>query len=211
MFNFYKSYSGDFGVTWDTTPVPTSIFATNTLPALSKDRGNLLLLWSGHSTQGSASYQRYPMALAYSDDDAETWKQHLDVLANTSWSHADVTPDDDFITQPDITYSNYKGADDAMLMWWKQGWSIPNLNRGMLIEDFHDYLYKTQGAYDSFEGSNSKNEGWLNAQLEGRGNTILSGADKVEVSGEAAAEGKQSLKLQDVSGAKFAGAGTFLP
>lgn len=205
VFNFYKTYSDDFGVTWEATPVPTNIFATNTLPVLAKDRGNIMLLWSGHSTQGSASYQRYPMALAYSDDDAETWKQHLDVLANTSWSHADVTPGDDFITQPDITYSNYKGADDAMLMWWRQGWSNPNLNRGMLIEDFHDYLYKTQGAYDSFEGSNSKNEGWLNAQLEGRGQEILSGADKVEVSGEAAAEGKQSLKLQDVSGAKICG------
>ena len=204
IVNFYKAYSSDYGKTW-TEPELSNIYATNTLPVLNKDNGNTMLLWAGHSTLGANSYLRFPLALAYSSDDTATWKQHLDVLANTSWSHADITENDDFMTQPDIAYSNYKGGDDAMIVWWSQGWGRPEKNHGVLIEDFHDYLYKTQGAYDSFEGSNAKNEGWLNAQLNWRGQAILSSPDKVAVSGGAATAGKQSLKLIDTAGAVVRG------
>ncbi|MBQ4087061.1 MAG: DUF2341 domain-containing protein [Clostridia bacterium] len=199
VVNFYQSFSSDYGVTWDTSPTVSGVVAVNTLPVLRKDRENLMLLWSGHNLLGANTYLRFPLTAAYSEDDGKTWKQHLDLLSGTSWSYA--TWEHDLITQTDITYSDYRGGDDAVVMWWYNNWNGPHTSRSVLIEDYHDYLYKTQGAYDGFEGSSAKFEGWHNAQIKSYGQTAVSPSENVENKEESAGSENRALKLQDSAGA----------
>ena len=181
VVNFYQSYSNDYGKTWQSPPTPSVINAPNTMPVLERYQEKLLLLWAGNNTLGGSSYRRTPVTLAYSDNEALSWKQNLDVTYGTSWS----SYDDSFnrATQPDITFPGYQNSKDAYLGWWN---IRTNHNWGILIEDFDDYLFKTQGAYDSFEGPNLKNEGWL---------SVVGGT--VTLSGDRATDGSKSMLLTD--------------
>lgn len=200
---FYESYSYDYGVTWEETPVESNITSVNTQPMLYNYNEDIMLVWAGHNSLGGYTYSRFPIAIAYSSDDTQTWNQHLDVLANTSWSAMSIANRTDIITEPDFTFTNYEGSDSMILSWWKQSWSGGDEARGILIDDFDDYLYKTQGAYDSFEGTNTKNEGWHNGQYS-TGSSEYSGSstsDKVSITSTSATNGAQALKVTDTESA----------
>ncbi len=154
IINFCETYSNDFGITWNEQAVTSNVYAPNTMPTMARYEGDALLLWGGNNTMGGTSYARYPLSLAYSTDDTTSWKKILDVYNATPLAGY-ATPNN--VVQPDMTPSHYMGGDDYYLAWWNN-W---NGNKGILIEDFGDYLHKTQGAGDSFEGSSLMYEGWI--------------------------------------------------
>jgi len=161
VYWYSTSLSHDYGVTWDEDSTLTDIAAPNTMPVLKNETdGNIVLMWGGNNYMGGSSYRRYPMTLAYSDDDAETWKQKLNLFSQTSlekYGDEAFGPDGSLVVQPSITQSNYQGSDSAYVSWWNFWYG----DRGILIDDYHDMLYKTKGAADEFETNSSKYEGWV--------------------------------------------------
>ncbi len=180
IINFCESYSNDFGITWNEQAVISNVYAPNTMPAMTRYEGDALLLWGGNNTLGGTSYARYPLSLAYSTDDTTSWEKILDVYSATSLAGY-ASPNN--VVQPDLTPSRYKGGDDYYLAWWNNWYG----NKGILIEDFGDYLYKTKGAGDSFEGSSLMYEGWIPVN----GSAVRSTAQSTD--------GVASMKINDVA------------
>jgi uncharacterized repeat protein (TIGR02543 family) len=182
---YYASYSYDYGKTWDETPTATNILTTNTMPVLDRYDGNLLLLWQGNNTMGGKSYKRFPLNVSYSADDGVTWEKILDLSLGTSLQ----IPAEIRLTQSDITFANYKGERDAVIVWNNMEGLVGSLGdtaTAMQVENFEEYLYKTQGAFDSFQSTNARNEGWVQ---------LVVPPFSFDISSEQAAEGSQSMKL----------------
>lgn len=176
---FYASYSYDYGKTWDESATASNIMTTNTMPVFARYDGDILLLWQGNNTMGGISYRRFPLNISYSEDEGMTWTKILDLSLGTSLQ----IPAERRITQSDITFANYMGECDAVLVWCNmEGFGTMN---AMLVEDFDKYLYKTQGAFDSFESTNARNEGWVQ----------ITTPFNYDISAEQAAEGSRSMKL----------------
>lgn len=181
---FYQCYSYDNGITW-TDAVPSKVYASNTMPALKQYGGETLLVWAGNTVQGSASYFRYPLTLATSKD-GETWEKKLNAWQGTSRGHAA-----GFLmraTQPSIALGVGENGEDAYITWWEYN----QRNTGLLIEDFDEYLNKTKGAANSFEGSSALYADWQPTYKSGN---VASAT--VEISSDMAAAGSQSLKIVD--------------
>lgn len=182
---FAKAISKDNGLTWSDIEL-SEVNTTNTLPAFKNLGSDLMLLWGGHSDVSPRKQQRYPLALAYSPDDGETWLQKLDLWSGTSRANYICHGANAGIiraVQSSITVSNTYGANDAYLSYHEE-W---NHNTGMLIEDIDDFLHKTKGAADDFENvSSALDEGWLAYR------------GTVEVTDEKAYQGDRSLKIEDV-------------
>jgi len=178
---FVKSYSSDFGVTWVEEAADTSIYSPNTQPVLYDLDGVPLLLWGGNNAQGGTSYQRYPLTVATSSDDGETFAGIQSLYAGTSLVGIDNNGND--VVNPHIVQSNYRNSDDAVFTWYNL-WNEPI---ALLVEDFHDFLYKTKGAFDSFEFGNLRYEGWQLSQ------------GSADISDDKASEGKYAMRLADAS------------
>ncbi len=179
VIHFVKSYSSDFGVTWVEQAVDTQVYAPNTQPVLYDLDGTPLLLWGGNNAQGGTSYQRYPLTIAYSNDDCETFVGMQDLYAGTSLMGVDNNGND--VVNPHIAQSFYNGGDDAVFTWY----NLWNESVSLLVEDFERYLYLTKGAFDSFEGGNLRYEGW---QLS---------AGNAEADGDRASAGNYSMRLDE--------------
>jgi hypothetical protein len=124
------------------------------------------------------------MTLAYSDDQMQTWKQKLNLFSQTShekYGDDAFSPDGSLIVQSSLTKTSYQGSDDAYASWWNFWYG----DGGILIEDFHDMLYKTKGAADEFETTSSKYEGWV---------AVWGSA---EITRDVAKNGEGSLKIDD--------------
>ncbi|HHW31316.1 MAG TPA: DUF2341 domain-containing protein [Clostridiaceae bacterium] len=178
---FCQSFSDDYGITWQETAVSSNVYAPNTMPVLDRYNDDIVLVWGGNNALGGTSYKRFPLTVAYSQDDMNTWKGNLDMFSKTSLADL-FSPNN--VVQPDVTPSNYLGSDDYFIGWWNN-W---NGVKGILIEDFGDYLYKTKGAYSGFENSSLKYDGWLEA-----GTTI-------ELSQDRSSHGNGSMKIIDQAG-----------
>ncbi|MBQ9860415.1 MAG: exo-alpha-sialidase [Clostridia bacterium] len=181
---FYQSYSYDNGITW-TDAAPSKVYTSNTMPTLKHYDDEILLLWAGNTVQGSASYFRYPLTLATSED-GETWEKKLNAWQGTSRGHAA-----GYLmraTQPSIALGVGENGEDAYITWWEYN----QRNTGLLIEDFDEYLNKTKGAANTFEGSSALYADW---QPTYKGGNVPSAT--VEISSDMAATGSQSLKIVD--------------
>ena len=178
-----ESTSYDHGVTWEENCTLTEIYSSNTFPVLKKFDDDILLLWGGNNMQGGRSYFRAPINLAYSTDDMETWNAKHDILSGTS--EGNVALGSYMCVQPKLVFNDYMGSDDIHFAWWK--WRT-NSNYAMLLEDAHDYIYKTKGAADSFESTSALYEGWSPI------------AGDISITDEKSTDGTHSMKIQDVTG-----------
>lgn len=176
--HFVVAYSYDHGVTWKDIKLST-VYTTNTQPILAEYDGISLLLWGGNNSAAFRSYDRFPLNVAYSVDDAENFIGIMDISYQTELMHRiEYRPDSEkyIVTNPDIAVFEKGGVDCAYIL-------ITNYR--ILIENFSNYLYKTKGAFDSFETGDAASEGWATVS----GTTVDPGPD-TKVPGELPTIGK---------------------
>ena len=147
--NFARAFSYDHGLTWTTEAELSDVYATNTQPILFEYNDGKFLMWGGNTVLGGVSYRRYPLNLAVSYDNMDTFENILDVYSRTAlWGMTTGT-------RTDITNPLVEVIGGSMI--------ASTSGDGMFvirIDDFEDYFYRTRGAYDSFENSSVAYEGW---------------------------------------------------
>lgn len=183
--NFVRTYSYDNGITW-TAPVEfTEVYTPNTQPIFHEMNGKQYLVWGGNNILGGNSYQRMPLNIAVSNDNLQTFENIQDLYSR--YSLMGLTE----ITANRVVNQSITNAGNSVLISWRN-WSknaaYNNAIMTMRVDDFEKYFYRTKGAYDSFENSSVKYEGWF-----ANGNVSVSGAQH--------SEGEKSMKLSASSGA----------
>ena len=150
--HFAKSYSTDHGVTWSqiTPDTLSNIYTSNTQPIIAKLNKVPVFLWGGSNSMGGTTYLRYPLNLAYSEDDGETFKGIIDASFQSVIETFSRPEGRGLHTNPDLTFCRYRDTDMAYIV---------STRHQMYIQDVESYLYKTKGAFDSFESGISA-EGW---------------------------------------------------
>ena len=188
VLHFAVSHSYDHGVTWSEVE-DSQIYTSNTQPIIIGHDGVPVILWGGNNSHGSDRYSRLPLNVAYSSDDAETFKGILDIshqtaLMNRNYDKMSIAANQGnlyAITNPDIVIYERGGVDCAY---------IHATNFRFHIENFSDYLYKTKGAFDSFESQNYTAEGWIAVEDY---DTV--GAAKPHISQKGATDGEYALQI----------------
>ncbi len=155
--NFVRTYSYDGGVTW-TAPVEFSdVYTSNTQPILFELGGETLMLWGGNNTLGGNSYQRYPMSIAVSRDGLQTFENIMDLYSRYSLQGLTEATGNRIVNQ------SVASSGSALLIAWRNWSTNEQYNNAMMnlrIDDFEKYFYRNKGAFDSFENSSVKYEGW---------------------------------------------------
>jgi hypothetical protein len=151
--HFAKSHSYDRGVTWENVGKNSfsNIFTSNTQPIIAPLDSQPVLMWAGNNSLGGRTYQRYPLNMALSYDDGETFRDIVGIDFATVIATADRNTGDALHTNPDMAIYEKHGV--------KQSYVISSMHT-MHIVDFDNYLRKTKGAFDSFEDGYIS-EGWL--------------------------------------------------
>ena len=149
VVHFAISHSYDHGVTWEESATLSNIYTSNTQPIIEDYNGTPVLLWGGNNALGGTSYMRFPLNLAYSTDDGESFTGIQDLLFQTPYADLNNTYR---ITNPDLTFFTYNGTDCVFII-------TPSYR--LLIEDVGRFLTETKGAFDSFETGSPAAEGWL--------------------------------------------------
>ena len=166
IVNFAAAYSYDFGISWTTeeekpatTPTNTTVtakkstvYTSNTQPSMYEYGGQDFLFWGGNNVLGGISYQRFPLNVAVSYDNMKTFENIQDIFSRYSMQG---------MTMGDRMYVTNQSVDSSIddtvtLIWYHEG----ETNQTIVIDNFTDYFYRTKGAYDSFESSTVKYEGW---------------------------------------------------
>lgn len=187
--HFVVAYSYDHGVTWTDIRL-SGVYATNTQPILAGLDGVPLLLWGGNNSAAFRSYDRFPLNVAYSVDDAENFIGIMDISFQTEFSNRieyRAGMEKYIVTNPDIAVFEKGGVDCAYIL-------ITNYR--ILIENFSNYLYKTKGAFDSFEQGTVESEGWVSVSgtLVEPGTGVVPG-ELPTVTENGATDGKYAMKL----------------
>lgn len=187
--HFIVAYSYDHGVTWTDIRL-SGVYATNTQPILAGLDGIPLLLWGGNNSAAFRSYDRFPLNVAYSVDDAETFIGIMDISFQTEFSNRiEYRPamEKYIVTNPDIAVFEKGGVDCAFIL-------ITNYR--ILIENFSNYLYQSKGAFDSFEQGDIESEGWVSVSGTpvDPGTSVVPG-ELPAVTENGATEGKYAMQL----------------
>jgi hypothetical protein len=143
---FLKAVSKDQGVTW-THDGFTDFHTSNTQPIMEDLNGSPVFLWGGNNTLGGRSYVRYPLNMAVSYNDGDTFDDFLNVSFQTEVDtlNRSSTPDGATTSvhmNPDLVFYKYKGIDCVY---------ITSTYHKIYVYNADDFLYKTKGAFDSFE------------------------------------------------------------
>lgn len=188
--NFAVSYSIDHGVTWLSQAELSSVYSCNTQPIAQQFEVNgvmaTMLSWGSNNVNGNTYYYRNPLHIATSTNGGEIFRNIQNLLARTPYEAVTSRLNHVFVTNQCFT----KGGEDDMYMAFRC-YDLPRDEDGgfrqMLIRttDFDNWLTRTKGAYDSFEGGLPSVEGWSN----------LRGA--IECSVEQVSDGKYSMKLKN--------------
>ncbi len=153
--HFAVAHSYDHGVTWEEDAKLSNVYTSNTQPILVDNNGTPVLLWGGNNSMGGKSYCRFPLNVAYSTDGGETFGGILDISFQTfTATRIAIRANNELyhITNPDMVLFNRGGVDCAYIL---------TTNYRFLVENFSNYLYKTKGAFDSFENGSAEAEGWI--------------------------------------------------
>ena len=153
--HFAVAHSYDHGVTWEEDAKLSNVYTSNTQPILVDNNGTPVLLWGGNNSMGGKSYCRFPLNVAYSTDGGETFGGILDISFQTfTATRIAIRANNELyhITNPDMVLFNRGGVDCAYIL---------TTNYRFLVENFSNYLYKTKGAFDSFESGSAEAEGWI--------------------------------------------------
>lgn len=183
--NFVRTYSYDNGITW-TAPVEfTEVYTPNTQPIFHEMNGKQYLVWGGNNILGGNSYQRMPLNIAVSNDNLQTFENIQDLYSRYSLMGLTEITANRVVNQSITNTGN-----SALISWrnWSKNAAYNNAIMTMRVDDFEKYFYRTKGAYDSFENSSVKYEGWF-----ANGNVSVSEAQH--------SEGEKSMKLSASSGA----------
>ncbi len=158
---FGMAYSYDHGVTWDAIAYPSGVYAPNTQPIMDKLLdGTAILMWGGHNSMGTDSHLRYPLSIAYSLTEGDSFIGIQDATFQTYYSDRLNKYE---ITNPDIVIYEYNGVQMAYII---------TTSYAFIIEDIGSYLTMTKGAFDSFENCFLENEGWLTVEGNASVSTI---------------------------------------
>ena len=179
---FGMAYSYDHGITWETekgegNAVLSSVYAPNTQPIMFKFQGGKYLCWGGNNVLGGGSYQRFPMCIGVSYDGMASFENIQDVYSRLSCQGMTVS------TRCNIVNQTVGAQGESLTMAWVDS----NGTVHMRIDDFHNYFYRTRSAYDSFENSTVKYEGWA------------TGVGMAETSDKYATDGKYSMQIGSFS------------
>lgn len=154
ILHFAVARSFDHGITWEETPSKSNVYASNTQPILFHHNAVPMLLWGGNNAMGTFSYCRFPLNIAYSNDNGETFIGIQDISFQLRMANREsvrrLTAHE--ITNPDIAIFEH---DDLKYAY------IISMQDRILIEDFDNYVYRTKGAFDSFESRIPELEGWV--------------------------------------------------
>ena len=152
VIRFAVAYSYDHGVTWtENVHHFSNVYTPNTQPIIAPMGDIPVLLWGGNNSLGGSSYERFPLNLAYSTDDCETFIGTQDVTFQTPLEWL-LGTDHNIVVNPDLVYYNYKDTDHMYMI-------IPRDE--IRIADAKRYLFNTKGAFDSFENGSVESEGWI--------------------------------------------------
>ncbi|MBQ3135452.1 MAG: S-layer homology domain-containing protein [Oscillospiraceae bacterium] len=182
-YYFYEGFSSDGGITW--TGDYSKVISANTSPVAVEYNGDRLLMWSSYNSMGQKSYRRAPMHIAYTEDDFRSFGKVIDLTFGTSYDglHEKYY----HFTQPGICFTE-DGKDALVAYWDASTYRRSDLDIratvGFLVEDFDQMLYNNKGAYEDFETSSLKYEGWLRHLT-----------DQFALSSEESASGLWSMKL----------------
>ena len=149
--NFAKTYSYDYGKTWVPEAELSSVYTVNTQPIFHNFNGTHLLFWGGNNVLGGNSYERMPMNVAVTYDAGETFVNIQDLYARTSLQGMTTG------TRNQIINQSIANVGDTVTVVWENSF-VEYLS--MRIDNFTDWFYRTKNAYDSFENSDIKAEGW---------------------------------------------------
>ena len=190
--HYAQSVSHDNGFTWETNGWRSNIWASNGDPSLLNYNDDIVLLWPGNTSHNATSYTRFPISVAYSNDDMQSWTNKMDISIGTTFGAYNTGYDRHYGTQPGLWPIENKGNKDMFVFWTHHqtgnGTTTASVE-GILIEDFDDYLYKTKGAADDFEASDNKYEGWIQTRA------VWNAASSVSISDDDAKDGNKSLHL----------------
>ena len=153
--HFAVAHSYDHGVTWEEDAKLSNVYTSNTQPIIVDNEGVPVLLWGGNNSMGGKSYCRFPLNVAYSTDGGETFGGILDISFQTfTATRIAIRANNELyhITNPDMVLFKRGGVDCAYIL---------TTNYRFLVENFSNYLYKTKGAFDSFENGSAEAEGWV--------------------------------------------------
>ena len=153
--HFAVAHSYDHGVTWEEDAKLSNVYTSNTQPIIVDNEGVPVLLWGGNNSMGGKSYCRFPLNVAYSTDGGETFGGILDISFQTfTATRIAIRANNELyhITNPDMVLFKRGGVDCAYIL---------TTNYRFLVENFSNYLYKTKGAFDSFENGSAEAEGWI--------------------------------------------------
>lgn len=153
IYHFAVYYSYNNGLSWTSEPVFSDVYTVNTNPVLLDDEGNALLVWSGNTALGGDSYRRTPLNIAVSKDQSGLlrFENIQDLYAKYSLQSLDTA------TQNQATNPHFQIHGDKIIACWMNNFTaVVQLH----LDDYRDFLYKTKGAYDDFEGRTVEYEGW---------------------------------------------------
>lgn len=153
IYHFAVYYSYNHGLSWTKEPVMSEIYTVNTNPVMLDDEGTALLMWSGNTALGGNSYRRTPLNIAVSNDQSELlrFSNIQDLYAKYSLQGLDTA------TQNQATNPHFRIHGDKIIAVWMNNFTaVVQLH----LDQYRDFIYKTKGAYDSFEGRSVEYEGW---------------------------------------------------
>ena len=171
---FARAISTDHGLTWTKAAELSGVYTPNTQPIMYEFGKSPLMFWGGNNALGGNSYQRMPMSVGISRDGLMTFENIQDLYSRYSLQGMTAA------TRNQITNQSVASIDDTLILAWGNNFKEILLMR---VDDFTDYFFRTRGAYDGFENSTVKYEGW----------SVTGGT--VSVSDERSTEGKRSMKL----------------
>ena len=146
--HFAVSHSHDSGITWEPARLG-NLYTSNTQPVITVCRGVPILLWGGNNAMGASSHMRFPLSVAYSEDEAESFHGIQNLIFASRY--ADLTNRFE-VTNPDLALTGYQSIEHAYIV---------AKDYCMLIEDFADCIFRTKGAYDDFTLATPAEEGWI--------------------------------------------------
>ena len=132
----------------------SSVFGTNTQPVLNKIDGDPILVWGGNNAFGGHSYNRMPLSFAVSYNGLTTFRNIQNAFSETFLEDYTQTELSAFITNPSVV----KWQDELLVAYYT---NTPGYKVFTRLTDFENWFYRTKGIYDSFDGQNTKYEGWI--------------------------------------------------
>ncbi|MBQ3557505.1 MAG: S-layer homology domain-containing protein [Oscillospiraceae bacterium] len=166
----WEATSKDQGKTW--TQGYSKIISSNTSPVLARYGEDRLVLHSSRNSLGADVYRRTPMHIGVSSDNYATFDRYIDLTLGTSFDA--LKEREHRMTQPGIAFS--ADGKEAFVCWFDHYWlahgesfapGVPPYRSGatgtigFLVEEFDELVYDSKGAYDDFEVSYLKYQGWL--------------------------------------------------